>query len=168
MSISLRDLEPIKVPVPIRGDRELIVHGLGTKYINVVLNRFQELRKAFVEQAKTMNMVEVASFTPTLLAAICAQGLVAPVPGDKDAEREKEIERVEAEVAEILVVGEQIDIAVKVFEATFPRGTAPFLKVLRELGVLTEAKGGGAAAPVSASADTGKAQDTSSESSETT
>lgn len=161
MTVSLRDLLPLTEEVTIRNERKLVVYGVGTKQINKVLNRFTELRKAFVEQSKSMNVMEVASFTPTLLAAICAQGLVKPDKND-DA-RDVEVARLEEEVGEILVVGEQIDVALKVFDLSFPRGVGPFMKVLRQLGLVA-----GDAAPIEASGDTGKAQDTSSQSSSTT
>lgn len=160
MSISLRDLLPLSGEVPIRGDNVLIVYGVGTKQVNKLLNRFGELRKAFVEQSASMNMIEVASFTPTLLAAICAQGITKP--SKDDYARDAEVAKAEEEIGEILVVGEQIDVALKVFDLSFPRGTAPFMKVLRQLGLVADA------APASKSADTGKVPDTNSDNSSTT
>lgn len=121
--VALTDLGPLTKVVVIRG-LELQVGGVSARGIMQLIDRFPLVRRMF--SARDVAPEDLLAVAPEVAYAVIAAGLGKP--GDKEQEEA---------VAEKLALGEQADLLLAVFEATFPKGVDHFVDRLAALGVVS-------------------------------
>lgn len=159
MSISLRDLAPMREIVPIRG-QDVVVYGVSAHRINQLISRFQQLRQILLERGDRLSNDDIRQFAPDVICTFIAESMVAPeITGEK---REKIVAE-EEQGARNLTAGEQFEIIERVVAMTFPKGVGPFVELLKKVGVIAPAAAGNGSAaasenPGKSSGDTGREQ----------
>jgi len=105
-------------------DVAVAVYGVSGKGVAAILARFPEVGKLFsgIQPDKAALM----KLGPDALAAFIAAGCGKP----DDAEAEA--------IASNLSVGQQLELIDMIIKLTFPRGIAPFVAQLRDLGLLAQ------------------------------
>lgn len=120
--VSLVDLAPMKLPVPLRGET-VYVYGIGADTIVRLLQETPDLRRVLAGKMNgDADMVQnIVQAGPRIVGTIIAAGM-----------GESGEEAINA-AAKNLSVGEQFQLLEKIVEATFPQGLKVFLDGLGSL-----------------------------------
>lgn len=114
--VSLVDLAPMKLPVPLRGDK-VYVQGVSAATLVRLLQETPDLRRVLTGQMNGgADMVQnLINAGPRIVGTVIAGGLGEVSEAAIDA------------AANNLTVGEQYMLMEKIIEATFPQGLKVFL-----------------------------------------
>lgn len=161
MSISLRDLAPMRGSVTIRG-QDFELHGVSGVSINNLLSRFSELRKIMVERGSSLTTEEMLRFVPDAVFSLIAEARIPPAANEQEEAVRRLSVLAEEEGARKLVPGEVADCLDVVINLSFPRGTGPFVEMLQRYGVVSKSVAVAPATAPEKSDGIGKVPDTKS------
>jgi len=138
--VGLVDLIPFKKKVRVAGT-EIEVTGIPARRIVALLDRFPELRKMFA--SRSIDPESIMKLAPDIITAIIAEGTAGRQPEilvgggvvrESEAMREERLQH-EEEAADMLGLGDQLDLISEIVLVTFPGGFGPLVKRLEQLGL---------------------------------
>jgi len=121
--VGLPDIATFKLKHTIREGLEVEYTGLSAKSIAALFNRFPQIKQAVAKQSfADLSMDKIIDLVPEIGTAIIAAGTGKP---DKEEEAK----------AALLPFGDQVELAGKIWQATFPKGIDSFLAGLDAFGL---------------------------------
>lgn len=119
--VGLLDIAPANETVVIR-EQAVEVFGVSAKGIAYLIRRFPELRALM--SGRTVDTDQLLEVGGSAVSAIIAAG--CGLPGDEKGE----------EVASRLAIDDQAELLSVIFKLTMPKGVAPFVEKLSNMGLL--------------------------------
>lgn len=115
--VSLTDIGTLERHVIVQGE-SVPVFPISARSLVVLLDRFPILRGILAERKVSITIEDFLKLAPEVVGSIIACGIGKP--GDKDEEQ----------AAANLGIGDQGDLLIGIFDATFPRGFGPFVEFM--------------------------------------
>lgn len=115
--VSLTDIGTLKRHVDVQGTSVPVV-PISARSLVVLLDRFPVLRGILAERKVQITVEDFLRLAPEVVGAIIACGIGKP----GDAKEES--------AAANLGIGDQGDLLIGIFDATFPRGFGPFVEFM--------------------------------------